>query len=49
MGREVLNALRHQRFGTYFGVYRRKYLSKIKVLNALRHQRFGTYEAAAWC
>ncbi len=37
----VLNALRHQRFGT-MGLL--DALQLIVVLNALRHQRFGT-----WC
>ncbi len=37
---EVLNALRHQRFGT---CSRSKAIITKIVLNALRHQRFGTW------
>ncbi len=43
-GAFVLNALRHQRFGTAHSCLLVSWL--IAVLNALRHQRFGT--APAW-
>ncbi len=36
----VLNALRHQRFGTDLAWYAP--YGELRVLNALRHQRFGT-------
>ena len=41
---EVLNALRHQRFGTFFS--KLKAAGNLIVLNALRHQRFGTCKTA---